>query len=324
MNLIDVYIHEVTKRIPQKNRNDISMELRSTIEDMLPENYTETDIKNVLQKLGNPATLAKGYNNQPMYLIGPNYIDLYFTLLKMIIPLALVISFIATAAEVMDVYYATDTTLNKVIDIIVLAISLTFELVVQFAVALTVVFVIMERYSVKPVELQSKEWTPDTLHFIPKKKEISKVEVFIGLLWTAIWGTLVFRADHFIGIYDQSEGSLAFAVPFFNQDVLLSFLPFIILLIGLEVVLSIFKLLEGFWSKKLAIFNAIQGVVSAGVILYILLTPNIINQDFINYDFNLSSVDIPNFHSLLIIFAIIITIVATVLDSYEGFKKSRL
>ena len=40
-NLIDIYVQEVTKRLPEKNREDITLELTSTIEDMLPDDYNE-------------------------------------------------------------------------------------------------------------------------------------------------------------------------------------------------------------------------------------------------------------------------------------------
>ncbi len=36
MNLIETYVYEVTRRLPEKTRGDIALELRSTIEDMLP------------------------------------------------------------------------------------------------------------------------------------------------------------------------------------------------------------------------------------------------------------------------------------------------
>ena len=48
MNLIEVYIQEVTRRLPEKSREDIALELRSTIEDMLPDDYNEEDVKLVL------------------------------------------------------------------------------------------------------------------------------------------------------------------------------------------------------------------------------------------------------------------------------------
>ncbi|TDL75899.1 hypothetical protein [Peribacillus frigoritolerans] len=48
MNLIHLYINEVTRRLPAE---DIALELRSNIEDMLPEDYSEEDVKKVLQPL---------------------------------------------------------------------------------------------------------------------------------------------------------------------------------------------------------------------------------------------------------------------------------
>ena len=88
MRLIDIYIQEVTRRLPEKMRSDIALELRSTIEDMLPNHYNEEDVKEVLNELGNPAVLASGYKDQPMHLIGPRYFDVYVSLLKMIVPIA--------------------------------------------------------------------------------------------------------------------------------------------------------------------------------------------------------------------------------------------
>lgn len=82
MSLIDMYVHEVAKRLPEKNREDITLELRSTIEDMLPDDYNEEDVKSVLKKLGSPVSLANGYLDRPMHLIGPRYFDVYTTLLK--------------------------------------------------------------------------------------------------------------------------------------------------------------------------------------------------------------------------------------------------
>lgn len=61
MKLMEIYIQEVTRRLSEKSRDDIVLELRSTIEDMLPADYTEQDAKVVLEKLGNPAILASGY-----------------------------------------------------------------------------------------------------------------------------------------------------------------------------------------------------------------------------------------------------------------------
>lgn len=88
MDLIKLYIQEVTWRLPDKTRNDIALELESTIYDMLPEDYSEDDVKRVLETLGNPAVLASQYNEKPMHLIGPKYYEAYTTLLKLCLPIA--------------------------------------------------------------------------------------------------------------------------------------------------------------------------------------------------------------------------------------------
>src|SRR5690625_2325785 len=97
-NLIKIYIQEITRRLPEKNRSDIVLELESTIYDMLPEDYTEEDVHKVLETLGNPAVLASKYNEKPMHLIGPKYYDTYLSLLKLILPIVGIVLFITIIA----------------------------------------------------------------------------------------------------------------------------------------------------------------------------------------------------------------------------------
>src|SRR3954454_11494729 len=118
MNLIEVYIQQVTRRLPEKSREDIGLELRSTIEDMLPDDYTEDEVKSVLEQLGNPALLASGYRDQPMHLIGPRYFDIYSTLLEMILPIAGVISLISMIAAYFFSYSGEEAILNVVLTLI--------------------------------------------------------------------------------------------------------------------------------------------------------------------------------------------------------------
>ncbi len=118
MSLIDMYVHEVAKRLPEQNREDITLELRSTIEDMLPDDYNEGDVKSVLEKLGSPVSLANGYLDRPMHLIGPRYFDVYTTLLKMIIPIAAVIALISMVAENFIGYNGDQAVLNVILQLI--------------------------------------------------------------------------------------------------------------------------------------------------------------------------------------------------------------
>ena len=162
MNLIEVYIQEVTRRLPEKNRADIALELKSTIEDMLPEGYTEKNVETVLEKMGSPAALAEGYRDRSMYLIGPRYFDAYISLLKMSLPIAAVISFIVLVAEHIIGFDQHTSALNMVILLFVEGIWGTIAVGMQVFFWMTVVFAIIERVSksddAKPLTPYLQEW----------------------------------------------------------------------------------------------------------------------------------------------------------------------
>ena len=94
---------------------------------MLPEDYNEKDVKSVLEKLGSPVSLANGYLDRPMHLIGPRYFDVYTTLLKMIIPIAAVIALISMVAENFIGYSGDQAVLNVIFQLIGKGIGEIFE-----------------------------------------------------------------------------------------------------------------------------------------------------------------------------------------------------
>lgn len=55
--MIERYIFEVTRRVPQDMREEIGLELRTLIDDMCTEE--QSSVEEVLQKLGSPAELTK-------------------------------------------------------------------------------------------------------------------------------------------------------------------------------------------------------------------------------------------------------------------------
>ncbi|EJR54969.1 hypothetical protein IIM_01909 [Bacillus cereus VD107] len=331
MNLIEVYIQEVAKRIPEKNRDDIVLELRSTIEDMLPDDYKEDDVKRVLEKLGSPVALANGYLDRPMHLIGPRYFDVYMTLLKMIIPIAAMIALISMVAENIIGYSGDQAVLNVILKLIGKGIGEIFEVGLHVFFWLTLVFFILERTdNVKdpqPLTTSFKKWTPDDLKntpYIPKKKKISKFEVFGGLMWTAIWATLYFYANHLVGVYHGTANGLKFVAPTFNQDVLLQYWPIVVIMIAFEIGISLYKLVQGQWTKRLAIGNAILQITGTIVFIVIVVNPHLFNEGFITYVANVFTISPEEFKTRLIVGGIIIFILSAVLNIIDGFRKARV
>ncbi|THE13267.1 hypothetical protein E1I69_07950 [Bacillus timonensis] len=331
MNLIDIYIQEVTRRLPEKMRDDIALELRSTIEDMLPDDYNEEDVKTVLEKLGSPAKLANNYRDRPMHLIGPRYFDVYVNLLKMIVPIAAVVALITVIAEFFIGYQGEDAIINVVLDLIGLGIWRMIDVAMQTFFWFTLVFAIIERVDKgkddQPLTTSLQKWTPDDLKnitYIPKKKAISKFEVFGGLLWTAIWATVYFYANQLLGVYESRNDGLEFVTPALNQEVLLGFWPIVLAMIGLEIALTLYKFIKGQWTKRTAIFNTVLQVVSTIVFISIFLNPNILNQDFISYMSNLFEIQEHQFTTWFIATILIAFIVSAAINIFDGIRKANI
>ena len=286
MNLIDIYIQEVIRLLPEKNRKDIALELRSTIEDMLPEQYSEEEVKSVLKDLGNPAILANGYNDRPMYLIGPRYYEMYITIIKIVLPIAAIVSFVSLLAHQIITFNSNGAVLNIILDIILYGIVAIIETCMHTFFWITIAFLIAERVdSTKgndPVNFNFKKWSPEDLMDTPdlSKKRISDSEIVFSLFWTALWATCYFYADHLFGVYEKGNQGLIFVTPALDQEVLLSYWPMIIVVAILEVGLAIYKLIERKWTKKLALYNTVIQVVVTTIFIIILLNPNLLEIDF--------------------------------------------
>ncbi|MGE8081910.1 HAAS signaling domain-containing protein [Peribacillus loiseleuriae] len=331
MNLIEAYIQEVTRRLPEKNREDIALELRSTIEDMLPDDYNEKDVNVVLEKLGNPAALASGYRDQPMHLIGPRYFDVYVSLLKMILPIAGVIALISMIAEYFISFGGDEAVINIVLTIMGEGIGKIIEVGIQVFFWLTLVFAIIERTDKgkdkQPLSASLKKWTPEDLKnipYIPKKEAIKKCEVFGYLMWTAIWATLYFYANHLLGVYEGGAEGLKFVTPALNQEILMSYWPVVLVVIALEIGLALYKLIKGQWTKKMAIFNTTLELISTIVLIVILSNPNLMHQEFITYMSGLFNTTAMQFKTWIVGGVIIIFILSAAFNVFDGFRKARI
>ncbi|KMJ57597.1 membrane protein [Bacillus sp. LL01] len=328
MKLIDLYVQEVTRRLPEKQREDIGLELRSTIEDMLPEEYHEEDVKVVLSQLGHPAKLASGYLDRPMHLIGPRYFDIYVSLLRLIIPLAMIISFCVVTFINIFSYSGEGEVIQVLLSIIGEGIWNSLAAGIQTFFWITVTFAVVERFDTSnktnPITSNWKEWSPDDLKevpYIPKEKAITKVELFGSLIWTVIWVVGFFNANKLLGIYEKGADGLTLVTPLFNQSQLLVFWPLVVMVFLLELGMVAYKWKLGLWTMKLAVVNAGIHVVSLAVFIIVFSNFTIFNQAFFEASQGLFGFT----HQLDMIFwgAVLIYILSSASDIYQGVKKAK-
>ena len=336
LKLINVYVQEVTRRLPEKMREDIAMELHSTIEDMLPENSSEADVKQVLEKLGNPATLAAEYKDQPMHLIGPKFYDTYITILKMVLGIASIVVLVLFFIDKIGSIQGNEISLLINGSILLgEAIWVLLGTVIQVFAWVTIVFVILDRTispsAHEPLTLSGDLWTPNDLEsitYIPPQKAISMSEVLFGLSWTIIWALLYFNASHLIAVYESQadQVGLQFKLPIFNQEMLIAYWPFVVLLIILEVLLTLYKVRIRQWTTKLAVSNAITNFVGIGLFILIASNPNLMNLEFSTYLSTILDTSPENIKTSIhwTKWIIIISVIATsLIDIASGFRKAK-
>lgn len=335
MDLINVYIQEVTRRLPEKTREDISLELQSTIYDMLPDDFSKKDVENTLEKLGDLAVLAARYKDRPMHVIGPKFYDMYVTLLKLVFVIVAVVTFVTFFIQEFSSLFGNETPLIVSIPTFLgEAIWVFLGSFIQVFFWVTIVFFILER-TVKspddiPLSLSSTPWTPKDLEstpYIPLKKKITKGEVLFGLFWTILWVALYFNAMHIIGIYRQGTSGLEFAVPVFNQETLLSYLALVIIVVILEICRVAYMAIAREWTVKLAVTNTLINAITIVFLIMVASNPDLFHAEFAPYMANLIEQPIEtvqNAMSWIAWLVVSIVIVTSAIDTYNGFRKAKI
>jgi hypothetical protein len=281
MKLIERYVSAVSERLPEDIQSDVAEELRSNIEDMLPENPTEDDIREVLMKLGNPRKLAQEYNPVKRYLIGPSLYDSYITVLKMVIGIAAVV---ITALSLLDWIVSLPDNTNYVesfVEVLSDAVSGCF----QAAFWVTLAFAVTERSGINEGELPfaKKKWTPDDLPAAPAspKGRIPRSETVFSILFTVLFTVLICFRPELLAMYIR-EGGTTEAIPLFNTERLHFYIAVIFVLALAQLGIIVWKFVQARWTVPLAVVNAVQNTAASLLVILMFNDRRIINQDFLS------------------------------------------
>lgn len=335
MELIEVYVYEVTRRLPEKNRQDIAMELQSTIEDMLPESYSEEELMEVLKKLGDPAKLAAKYRDTPSYLIGPRVYDAYVEVMKLAVPWAILIAILVQIVDSVLSFSVDEPLIPAITGTMGMLIGSVVEVLIQVFFWITLTFFLIDRYAGSSDNLSEmmggQKWNPLSLknvQIIPKKKIIKRSEVVFGIFWSVIGLLFYFNADRFIGVYRQMDGEgLRMVMPVFDNPVLLSYWPIVVVISALQIGVLLYKFKEKLWTRKLAVTNAVMHVLSILVLVYIASNPALINEAVGPYMVDLLEIDYTSFDNFInwAKWTVIISIVVAVaIEVFDSFRKANM
>ena len=324
--LIARYIYAVTRHLPPNMRPDVEKELDSLIADMLQERCgdilpTDKDIKAVLTELGTPGEVAAKYSgDENRALISGLYFIYYKQILKIVLPIVVIC---VTVGNIINLAINFDPAQNPF-----LAFGLGFGqilagaiggVVIPFAI-ITFIFAVFERYKVKLDEGDMFASLPS----VPKANEkIKPADAIAGIIFSVIVVVVLLGFPEVIGLWTQATGW----VPIFVPEVLRSLAVFIVLWAALEIVKMSVKLVEGQYTKRLAIVTVICNILIVASALAVFLNDRILNPEFLNTMIcyvtetdGIAAVScIFGNINLIIVFA---TVLALVLDSVETAVKA--
>jgi hypothetical protein len=330
MKLIDRYVYAVTERLPVEIREDVNKELHANIEDMLPENAEEDDVKKVLEKLGDPVKLANEYNPTRKYLIGPDIYDTYISVLKLVISIVTIVLVFVTLIEEVVNPSANEELIKMSIEIFTNLISTAIQGVVQGFLWVTLVFVIIERTGVNEGKIPfiKKKWSIDDLPevSVTNKRKISRVETAFSMFFSMLFLIIIYYQPQLIGIYEKNGNGITLSAPLFIVERLQSYIFIIILVAFLGFGIQIWKFIAMKWSVPLAIANTIYNLASCILVLLMISDGSLLNQSVISSLANLTEVlpsQLTNTWQWGIRVSIAVLILVTLGDSINGFVKCK-
>lgn len=280
--MIERYVYDVTRRLPENQKEEVAKELTANIDDMLGGSTNEADIEKVLLSLGEPRTLANEYREKKRYLISPKWMDDYLRVLKIVIIIFVSLSVIFGLIDnIMNI--ESSNAFGIFAEVLGKTISEAFQSAFQAFAVVTLVFVLIEAYEFSP---KKKEWTVDRLPELPNEKlpKVSRTGSIVGLMFMIIFGTtwiyLLYNHETYLGWMVEANGWTV-SIPLFNDPALSVYIPLFIVSLAIGVIAVIIKIYYGRMNYRVAIAHTIDKVFSLALLAFFLTMPSLINGVFI-------------------------------------------
>ena len=327
-NLIERYVYDVARRLPEKDREDVKKELRANIYDMLPEGAGEDAVKKVLYELGSPVSLAEKYRTHPRYLISPAYFDEYLAALKWILPLVgVLVMLIGFAVGAFDAAKDSYDSMPFVISgILSQGVSMGVSAAFQALVWTTIGFVIAEHGGAKK-KAGEHGWKVEELPEVQNPKAgIPLSEGIAELVLSVVFSifALLFCSGQLPFLMVFSNNGMVFT-NIFSQSFLNMLVPFILISLLLSVVQAVAKIKDRSWSVFVCAAVVTKKLVDMAVTLYLINQPNMLNAEFRGF---LNDVGVfqalPNVNgtNVLVIAFCVLIIIGTVAETIKTIKKT--
>ena len=270
MNLIDRYIAEVGRHLPHKQRADIEAEIRSTLEDMLEERkqaegtVSEAQVIELLKEYGAPRKVAESYVG-PNYLIGPRVYPIF----ELVTRIVLIVLFgLALAGLGLSLAKSSLSEPEFLKTIGESALGLFGGMITAFG-NIVLVFAILERVLPAKEFEEEDEWDPAELAREPDPDRVKFGEQIFETFFLVVFLVIFNLYPGVIGFGFFNENDWVFISPILTEA-FFSYLPWINILILLQLGFNIILLRRGWWNTGLRVANIVlelAGIALAAAML---------------------------------------------------------
>ena len=267
--LIERYVHQVGRYLPNKERAEIQAELRSQIQDQLDDRYegtpTQADVVAVLKELGDPRRMAASYGGQ-QYLVGP---DLYPIMMMVLRRGWVLVPPIAILVHVLAALFGDET--GNMVGLLVEAGLGAAQATFIFTGIVVIIFAILQHSGEDLDEItgNDKGFDPLALPEVDVASEVDRVEATFGIAFgtfTVLAMLYFLRVGGLTWQFNLGEPVNVIPVP----------VPWLVALIAIVaglVVLQLVALLRGRWTVPTWLVNTLLQIIGAVALYFVLWLP---------------------------------------------------
>ena len=288
MSLIDRYIAEVGKHLPRKQRADIEAEIRSTLEDMLEERkqadgaalsgeavskdqVSDAQVIELLKEYGAPREVAHSYVG-PRYLIGPRVYPTFELVTRIVLIVLFAIALAGLGLSLAKSSLSGPEFLKTIGES---ALGLFGGLITAFG-NIVLVFAILERVLPAKEFEEEEEWDPAELAHEPDPDRVKFGEQIFEMFFLVLFLVIFNLYPGAIGIGFFNENDWVFISPILT-DAFFSYLPWLNILILLQLGFNVILLRRGWWSNGLRVANIVLELAGIALAIAMLRGPDLVS-----------------------------------------------
>ena len=186
-DMVERYVYQVGRYLPQNERKEVTDELRSLIQDQLDDRYkgapSDDDVAEMLAELGDPRHMAKSYGRE-QYLVGP---DLYPAMMYVLQRGWVVVPLIAILVKGLLAFL--DGGQGTLVGLFLETAALVVQVVFTFTAIVVLLFAIFQHSGVE-LDKQEAGFNPRELPPVDDPAAVDRAEVAFGAAF-GTFGALV-------------------------------------------------------------------------------------------------------------------------------------